>query len=269
MSLHQEARKLIDQAEIAIRANNAGYAIELLRQSILYNSKDPDGYILLGIALAQTGMPADAENAFKKATALAPTSVKARYNLAVHQYSQGQVRAALNSARKASEIDPGHSGSRSLVERIESELGLEPGQLPKTTAAGNPTPEDHEDETGAEVLPLVNRLGPAWIVIGWSIAIASLAGLILTLALVRPYVGQNISPDNLVKAITSGPGGHLAQVICFSSILLGIVWTAMDAINRHGNLLWLLPQVACGCFGLTWVILPVYIVVGRKTEETN
>src|SRR5579862_2696620 len=105
MSLHQRARQLIDQAQTAIQANNPQYASELLRQSIAYNGKDSDSYLLLGICLAQMKMPADAENSFKKATSLNPESVKARYNLAVHQYSQGQVRAALNNARKATEID--------------------------------------------------------------------------------------------------------------------------------------------------------------------
>src|SRR4051794_40100390 len=101
MSLHQQARQLIDQAGTAIQAGNPQYAMELLRQSILYNGKDAEAYLLLGIALAHMKMPADAENAFKKAVRLAPENVKARYNLAVHQYVEGQVRAALENARKA------------------------------------------------------------------------------------------------------------------------------------------------------------------------
>src|SRR5579871_2220791 len=101
MSLKQQARDLIEKAEIAIKADNAQYASELLRQSILYNAKDPDAYLLLGIALSHMGMHADAENALKRATHLAPNNPKARYNLAVQHYSQGQVRAALNNARKA------------------------------------------------------------------------------------------------------------------------------------------------------------------------
>jgi tetratricopeptide (TPR) repeat protein len=268
MSLHQQARKLIEQAETAIRANNPDYAIELLRQSILYNGKDADGYILLGISLAQTGMPSDAENAFKKATTLAPESVKARFNLAVHQYSQGQVRAALNNARKASSMNPDHAGAKDLVARLEGEMGLEPGQQPKTTAAGNLTP-DVVDEERPPTASLVDRMGAAWTPIGWGIAVCSLAGLLLTLSLMQPYFGQQISPEQMVKLVSAKPLFALAQITFFGSTILGLAWTGLDAINRHGNLLWLLPQVACGCFGLGWIILPVYIITGRKTEETN
>ncbi|HVT14360.1 MAG TPA: tetratricopeptide repeat protein [Fimbriimonadaceae bacterium] len=272
MSLQQQARQLIDQAEAAIRADNAQYALELLRQSILYNGKDADAYILLGIALAQTKMPADAENAFKKAVRLAPDSVKARYNLAVHQYTEGQVRAALETARKAYEIDTLHAGSKNLVSKIEAELGLQPGEQPKTTAAGNPMPAQfHEgyEETTVQTMPFVERLGPAWIVIAWIISVASVTGLLLTLSMARPYLGQNVDSEGLVKAMSTDPRFHLAQILFFGSILLGIVWTGMDAINRRGNLLWLLPQVFCGCLGFTWLILPAYIFFARKSEETK
>lgn len=272
MSLQQQARQLIEQAEVAIRADNPQYAIELLRQSILYNGKDAEAYILLGISLAQTKMAADAENAFKKAVRLAPDNVKARYNLAVQQYTEGQLRTALETARKACEIDALHQGSQSLVTRIEEELGLQPGEQPKTTAAGNPTPvapREGYEQQGVQTMPLVERLGPMWIVLAWVIGGISFAGLLLTLSVVRPYLGQNVDSEGLVKALSANPNVRVAQSLFFGSILLGIVWTAMDAINRRGNLLWLLPQVFCGCLGFTWLILPAYIFFGRKTEETN
>src|SRR5690349_4195057 len=114
MSLHEQARKLVDQAQVTIQAGNPQYATELLRQSILYNGKDAEAYILLGIALAQLKMPADAQNAFIKATKLDPNSVKAHYNLAVQQYTEEQFRAALENARIATELDPRHAGSKEL-----------------------------------------------------------------------------------------------------------------------------------------------------------
>ncbi len=265
MSLKEQARQLIDQAETAIRANNPQYATELLRQSILYNGKDADAYILLGIALAQVGMPADSENALKRATHLAPESVKARYNLAVHQYSQGQVRAALNSARKATELDRSHEGSRKLAERIEQELGIGAGDQPQTTAAGNPSPAEQDPGRGADGgAPFVDRVGQAWTPIAWFIVLLSAVGLVLTLTIVSPSLGQNVEPDAFVKGFSHDPRSFIASALAFTSMFFGIVWTAMDAINRKGNLLWLLPQVFCGCTGFTFIVLPVYLLVGRK-----
>jgi len=271
MSLKEQARNLIDQAEIAIKANNPQYATELLRQSILYNGKDADAYILLGIALAQTSMPADAENAFKRATQIAPDSVKARYNLTVHQYSQGQVRAALNNARKASRMAPEHEGSRSLSLRIEQEMGLKPGEQPKTTAAGNPSPVDlatNEAEGAIPTIPFVERLGRAWIVVGVSISVLSLIGLLCVLMVTAPHWGQDLSPA-IRDSLYGDPRMIPAKVLFIPTAILAIIWTGMDAVYRKGNLLWLLPQVFCGCTGFAWLMLPAYILFGRKQAPPN
>jgi tetratricopeptide (TPR) repeat protein len=271
MSLHQQARQLIDQAGIAIQAGNPQYATELLRQSITYNGKDAEAFILLGIALAQTKMPADAENAFKRATQMAPDNVKARYNLAVHQYSQGQVRAALTSARKACELDVLHKGSQDLVTLIEQELGIEPGAEPKTTAAGNPTPppaeiayRDGYEAQPVRTLPFITRLGVAWTAFGWTIALMSLVLGGVFISAILPYSSSHSGDANaIVLAMSADPKISLIKGLYVTVNLCGLVFVATDAINRRGNLLWLLPQVACGCAGFTFLTIPIYLLWGR------
>jgi tetratricopeptide (TPR) repeat protein len=267
MSLHQQARQLIDQAGVAIQAGNPQYATELLRQSILYNGKDAEAYILLGVALAQTKMPADAENAFKKAVQLAPDNVKARYNLAVHQYTEGQVRAALENARKAAEIDVRHAGSQDLVQRIETELGLTSGEMPKTTAAGNPNPVAYPrpgyEEQPVQTMPFIERAEPFWTYGAWALAAGSLVLAIMFLSVVVPFMGsQSGSAESVVNALQPRLG--VMRVLYPLINLAGLAFIALDAINRRGNLLWLLPQAVCGCTGFTWVILPIYLLSGRN-----
>ncbi|HTQ10018.1 MAG TPA: tetratricopeptide repeat protein [Fimbriimonadaceae bacterium] len=269
MSIREQARKLVDQAEIAIKANNPQYAAELLRQSILYYGKDADAYLLLGIALSQNKMPADAENALKRATQLAPDSVKARFNLAVHQYSQGQVRSALNNARRALEMSPEHEGSKSLAARIEKEMGLQPGEQPKTTAAGNPTPVETLPDEGLPQMSFIDRLGRGWVVVAWAIAALSLAGLLLTLPLALPMMGSRATSDQLMLAFRADPREHVLMAMSFGSTLLAILWIALDAIHRKGNLLWVLPQVFCGCIGFTWLIVPIYLLFGRREQPED
>jgi tetratricopeptide (TPR) repeat protein len=266
--LHQQARSLIDQAQTAIQAGNPEYAIELLRQSILLSGKDAEAFILLGIALAHTKMPADAENAFKRATQLAPDSVKARYNLAVHQYTQGQVRAALNSARKASELDALHAGSRELATRIEQELGIGEGQEPPTTAAGNPNPDEIREgyePQAVQTMPFIERMGVYWVAVGWVIALLSLALGATFLSMVLPHMSQfSGNPDALVRTLSKDPKMNVIQVLYFVVNLGGLAYIAVDTINRRANLLWLLPQAVCGCTGFTFLVVPIYMKFGRN-----
>lgn len=268
MSLHQQARALIDQAEVAIKAENQQYAIELLRQSILYNGKDADAYLLLGVALAQSRMAGDAENAFVRATQLAPESVKARYNLAVHLYTEGQLQRALATAREAVEIDIRHAGSQDLVTRLENELGLAPGEAPARSPLGNPVPVELRpgyDEQPVETIGFVEKLGPWWVTIGWGIALLSLTGFVIMLLMVSPLANSS-NAEQVMKSLSANSLYSAFQAGYFATILLGLVWTAMDAINRRGNLFWVLPQIVCGCVGFTWLAIPIYMLFGRKPE---
>jgi tetratricopeptide (TPR) repeat protein len=271
MSLHQKARELIDQAQTAIQAGDPQYAMELLRQSIMYNGKDAEAYILLGITLAHLKMPADAENSLKKAVRMAPENVKARYNLAVHQYTEGQPREALENARKAVELDALHANSKSLVTQIEEELAISPGQMPLTTAAGNPTPASEAEyrpgyeEEPVQTMPFVERLGPIWTSFGWAIAFISLVlGVYFLMTVIPLMTAKTGNNDQLIQSMAADPKIGLVRIFYVLTNLLGLAFVALDAVNRRGNLLWIIPQVICGCTGFTFLIVPLYLKLGRN-----
>jgi hypothetical protein len=146
-------------------------------------------------------------------------------------------------------------------------MGLQPGEQPKTTAAGNPTPTPDPDEAGespTESVRFDERFGFAWVGLAWFIAAASLTGLIWMLSIMRPFASQTVNSDAMVKTLSADPRVHLVQALFYTTVAAGIAWTGLDAINRKGNLLWVLPQVFCGCIGCTWLILPLYVLKGRK-----
>lgn len=272
MSLQDQAAKCIERASTLIQAGNPQVASEELRQAILYSPKNAGAYLLLGVALSQMGHAAESETAFRRAIQLDDASPKARYNLAVHQYAQGEMRNALATAREAIEADPSHARSKELVERIEQELGLEPGALPATTPAGNPNPLQPRpgyEPNQTTAMPMVERLGPVWVAFGWLIAFLSFAGLALTLNAAAPHFNSNLNAQALMNAIQTMPGYTFLQALHFSSVILAIVWISVDAIHRGGNLFWLLPQAICGCVGFTWIVVPLYILLGRPKLETG
>lgn len=272
----QQARDLVEKAGTTIQAGDPRLALEYLRQSILYNPKDAEAYILLGVALAQTDKPFDAENAFIKATKTDPNNVKAFYNLAVHLYAQEMPRKAFDKVQTALTLDPTHKGSIELDKRLRSELG---DKVPVNDGTPQPqeigkyerVPEERPgyEEAEAENLPFIRAMGPVWTGIGLSIALLSLTGLLMALGAFRPYyAGGNLSKTTL-DALQASPTFKLLQAVHICSVLGGLSWVIFDLIHRRGNLLWILPQGICGMVGFTWVILPLYIFTGRtKSQKT-
>ncbi len=131
----EQSRQFVEQATQSVQSGQFEGALQLVDQALAINPADPDAHILRGICLSQTGQPAAATEAFQRAMYLDPNSSKARYNLAVHQYAQGQKSEALRLAREAASLDASHSGARQLISNLEAELNQ------RSTSAG-PNPND-------------------------------------------------------------------------------------------------------------------------------
>ncbi len=267
----QQARELIKQAEKSIKAENPQVALEELRQSILYNPKDPDAYLLLGIALAQTDNPLDAENALRKATQLAPNSAKAHYNLAVQLYAQGQRRKALAEVQRSLELEPERKSSAELAARIREEDGIDivDPEPPTPTAI---TETSAPSETDA--IPFIARFGPAWTWFAWFLAGVSLVGAILygyVFSQTIDSMGGVANMKDILAAsqkIADAAQRHPLYPVAFSigavSNLGTIIFVMFDVVSRRRNIMWILPAGFCTCTGFAWIILPIYLLFGRN-----
>jgi tetratricopeptide (TPR) repeat protein len=125
----EQAKQFIEQATQSLQSGQHQQALELLDQAIEMAPNDSEAYVLRGIALAHSNQGQAATESFRRAITLSPYNAKAYYNLAVHQYAQGNKVEALEMAREAAKIDTRHGGARTLITQIENEM------LPQAPAA--------------------------------------------------------------------------------------------------------------------------------------
>jgi hypothetical protein len=114
----------------------------------------------------------------------------------------------------------------------------------------------------------VEKLGTTWVVIGWILALLNLAGLILAFAAIAPFFTEMAASSADTTAIQgrmqASPLWLLMNILSYGTWFGILLWTIFDLIDRKGNFIWLLPQVLCTCCGFGWLILPIYILAGRK-----
>lgn len=267
-----QARQFIEQATQSLQGGQFNQALDLAEQAVAQSPDNPEAHLLRAIALSQSNQPQAATEAFGKAISLAPSSSKAYFNFAVHLYGLGQKAEALNAAQKASELDPAHAGARDLVGRIESESGLTASQTPSAEAEYPRAVEGIRpgyDQPAGHSIQWVEKMGPAWTGIAWLFALTSLLLLTYSVVVVFPVMFQHFGekdPAVLQSALKDamGPLAAVLSVLGWVEKLSGLAWLMIDLADRRGQWLWVVPQVLCGCAGFNFLILPLYILAGRR-----
>ncbi len=276
-----QVRQFIEQATQSLQGGQIAQALELSEQAVLLNPDNADAHLLKAIALSQSNQPQAATDAFRRAIFLAPHNAKAQFNFAVHLYSRGYKEDALTAAQEAVSIDPTHSGARELAIRIESEAGLQPTATfpkdfptPQSTAATppplgqfppqNPGPAT-PFQTGYEARPVhtlkfVENLAGNWIRFGWALVVLQVGALLAMVVVALPQL-TDFGPRS-IQAISEQTS--LLSAVWTILSLVSLLWVIFDLSDRRGNFIWLLPQILCGCTGCGFIVLPLYILAGRK-----
>lgn len=280
-------KQFIAQAQQSLRGGRPGEALEFAQQASSLDPSNGEALMLCGIALSQLNRPLEAEEAFAKAASLDPENPKVLYNWAVHRYSVGNRQGALEKARKALDIDPSHASARDLVIRLESELGLraaqEPGEPLRSPAAAAPTAAEQPPapprhyytpyEPPLHSLQFVERLGPAWDTLGWGfLGLRLLTLLISVVQAGRALSAASEDPNAVLENLTNNPmyyQGVAESLVGVLSLMLSLAilgWLVFDILDRRASWLWLVPYFlfcCCTCTYLDWIIMPLYVFIGR------
>lgn len=280
---NEQARALLDDATLAVQTGRYGDALPLVDQALALDPDNYEAFVVRGIALSQTNKPAEATEAFRKSIALNPNVPKPHYNLAVHLYGMGQREQALEALRAALRADPSHEGSLSLSRKIEQELGMAGPSPEAPMPVGEPTEGGAEyyrsayregydsDPEAVHSIPIVEKMGSNWMIIGWVLVALPILLFALTLF---------ISPGMAFSGPQQGANAQqafanispLVWVLTFSrliAIFAGLTWMIMDVLDRRLNLVWIIPYVFCCCCGfgiLQAATQATYMLVGRKTR---
>jgi hypothetical protein len=123
------------------------------------------------------------------------------------------------------------------------------------------------EQSSEHSIAWIGNMGGAWTTIGWLVAVISLvgvAGIVILTIQAMGAMGPGGNPDLVRAQLEQSPGIMLIRVATLVSLVGGILFMVLDLVDRRGNFLWLIPQVICGCCGGTFLILPIYLLAGRK-----
>jgi len=274
---HEQARQILDDATLAVQTGRFEDALPLIEQVLALDPENYEAYVVRGIALAQSNQPEEATAAFRKSIEINPNITKTHYNLAVHLDGLGRTNEALTHARRALEIDPSHDNSQSLLRKLERDLGMAAAEnvdflAPAAEMEGNSPYERPENEPGyyregydsdpeVHSIPLVERMGSAWLLTG-----VILAALPLLLFAIEVSISGMRSAT--ATSLSGATGGAIVLALTRTVLsFFALTWLIMDALDRRLNLIWIVPFVFCCCCSMGYLhgaITLIYILLGRK-----
>lgn len=268
-----EAQEFYRQAVQALQDNQFERAVELADKALGLEPIYGDALMIKGIALARSGQPDAATTAFRTAIANEPANPKAYYNLATHLYQIGNKVEAQTMAGEALRLDPRHGAARDLITLIEQEQRAASEVVAPPPSEPNPYAESPYARRGYQqprhAIAFVEALGAKWMTLGWVLVVASAVILILSFvqlgpALIDMFSQMASNPDAVDPNALQVNTNPLLQFFGYALPLASLIWMVMDLADRRGNWLWMIPFVLCCCCGLSWIVQPIYMLVGRK-----
>jgi tetratricopeptide (TPR) repeat protein len=272
--MSEQALTFVQQASEAIQRQEYEQAIALVEQAIDLDPGNSDAYVIKGIALAQTGKPQGAVDAFRDAISRNPENGKAYFNYATHAYRQNERETALAMAREALRVDPRMTSARELIDIIERETSASAEHAGSVYVPYGAAPSGAYERPGytlpAHSIEFVGRLGPKWTYSGWAITILGLVLFVISLIVGWPELSRMFEaamrdPQGSQNVGTGfSPASLVINLVSILAQIAAMAWLIMDIADRRGNWLWMIPFVICCCCSLHWMVLPIYLVAGRR-----
>ncbi len=272
--MSEQSRSFTQQATQALQDGNFTAALEFADQALALDPNDDDAFVLKGIALAQSNQPDAATQAFRGAISANPQNSKAYYNLATHLYQLNQRAEAMAMAQEALRLEPSHAAARELMTLLEQEQGgsaqRPEGPAATTQQVQSPYVRPGYDQAAPGAVAFVDKMGKTWTTIGWVLSLLSLGLFIWAMSTTVPIMMEAFQNPENAKNLSEKMQASLGPMYYVLSILGWVVrvgsvgWSVMDLVNRRGNYVWLVGLIPCSCCGFEWLILPIYLLTGRK-----
>jgi tetratricopeptide (TPR) repeat protein len=257
----------VEQATSALQGGQPYRALELADQALAVDIRSVDATLIRAIALSQLQRVEESTATFEQAQALDPNSAKVSYNFAVHLHAIGRMDQARAQAETTLRLQPNHASARQLLGFMDAQAQPEgPTSGPPTAAP--PVMGEQFLRPGYGVpehsVQWIGKLGSTWLAIGWGLAVASLAHFLASFAVFYSVIAQMFSNSQARPAMPSGPLFNALSILGWVVIVAVVFWVIADLLDRRGNWFWLVPNILCCCFGMSWVSLSLYIALGRN-----
>ncbi|MBS1706426.1 MAG: tetratricopeptide repeat protein [Armatimonadetes bacterium] len=287
--MSEETQGLLQEATTLVQEQRFQDARSRIEQVLAAEPQNTDAMVLQGICLAQLGMKDEATSSFQRALSVDPSNTKILYNFATHLYQLGRKQEALSYAKQAVALQPEHNSAAQMVSLIETELqqpaapGMAPPVVPGSPAeqsgyaqgqpySGYTRPDVYGTPPQGGGIPFVRKMGNTWTIIGWFFAILAAVLFVYNLVHMMPYISQIMAATqkgqtemNRITTEMQKDVNMFAQILGWVSLLGAMVWAILDLVDRRGNFLWLLGIIPCSCCGAQFIVLPIYLLFGRKS----
>ncbi|MBW2454626.1 MAG: tetratricopeptide repeat protein [Deltaproteobacteria bacterium] len=143
----------VEEAAELLAEGQEAQALEVLRDVVRADPRNPYGYHLVGVALSQLSQLEAARDAFRAAVRLAPDYLGARVGLSHTLRLLGQRDGALTQAKEALRRFPGNVEARAAVRlagKVDDEV--DEGGLERQLQSDSPEPPEEPDWEGLRVL---------------------------------------------------------------------------------------------------------------------
>ncbi len=280
--MSEKTKELVRQGNQFLQEGHIQQAFDSAAEAISEDSNDANAWMLKGISAAQLGLADQASDSFRKTIELDPANPKAFYNFATHLYQVGKKQESQAMASEALRLDPGYRTARDLIGLIEAEE--DHVEAPPIEALPSPDlgpPAEFQRpifKSPVHSIGFIGAIGKSWPALGWLLSFGTLA---LTVGSViffyDPFTkilqDQNkYRNDSAAAQALLGPAIGPVFLTGLALLFLTLVWMILDLADQRGGWIWIVPllicNVLCICvpmFGIGWVILPLYLLFGRKS----
>lgn len=272
--MNDEIQELISQATDAVNQADFSKALELARAGLLRDPQNADLKLIEAISLSQLQNSSAASDAFREAIDLAPNDAKTRYNAAVHEFNLGNVDLARSLVDQALQLDPNHTGAKTLLERMPAPATATNFAAPPVAGetANYPREAYGSMNPTEESLPFIRQLGPKWTMIGVLLTIGGVILTVISIVMIAPVMSEFMaamsSGDQAkIQKMSEAMSNPILSILGYTVQIGTLLWVLLDLIHRRGNMVWLIAHIPCSCCGLGWITLPLYMGLGRKPKD--
>ncbi len=264
-------RKIIPLLREAVEAiGNQDYqkGLEFAQQAVDVDPSSEEAIVAKAVCLSRLNQDDLAEEAYRSAIQIAPSNEHAHYNFAIHLLKVNRLTEAYERCQEALAISPHRNENAQLKAKILQQMpegerkSLEAKKKPIPSAQGELQSDGTEPE---HTIKWVKDAEPWWTYFGWAIAVVSAVGFgMLILIHGMQYLSAIASSTQKPKQLPTSSYDGLLRVFGYTAFIGGDAFMILDVIDRRKSPLWLVPGVILNCLGLGWVVLPFYLLIGRK-----
>lgn len=266
-SVKRKIVPLLRGAVEAITAQDYEKGLQMASEASEIDPTSEEARIAKAVCLARLDKNKESEKEYRALVAMAPRNEHAHYNFAILLLKIGKWQEAMTECEEALSIAPNRTENSELRKKIIGSIPEKERQkyAYKNKSKSDQTSGERERREPEHTIKWIQKLEPTWTLIGWLLAVCSLIAFsLLLIAHGQQFLTGLAANGPKQQHMTASPLDLPDKFLGFTAFFGGIGFLFLDVADRRVTPIWLVPGLLFSCVGLGWVILPFYLVIGRR-----